>query len=142
MGDQEPDALAWPGLQEPEVSAVGQCSWLPAPQPGQHQSRSICWAQARAPAAHTWPTRCGRSLELKPWLATTLRPELEAALPFLRPHPSRRQLEDLLQRTHSYKVQLWLQLPKLQTQVTSPKVMTANCPPFSELRALAHGLAH
>lgn len=29
VGDQEPDALVWLGLQKVEVSAVAQCSWVP-----------------------------------------------------------------------------------------------------------------
>lgn len=130
VGDQERDALAWPGLQEPEVPAVGQCSWLPAPQPGQHRSRSLCWAQARAPAVSTWPTRCGRSLELKPWLCPHSGPSwkqhsISEATSFLRAAGG---------SATSYaptKVQLWLQLPKLQTHAISPEVMTVNCPPPS-----------
>ena len=146
VGEREPDALVRLGLQELEVSALGQCCWVPAPSIGTDPSagpRPDLLLSARR-------RRCGRSLELKPWLVTMLRPELEAALPVSEASLGDRQRHILPQRSAAGSATAYSPLQGLTAaataQVTNPSDVSrghdSKLPPlFSELRALAHGLA-
>lgn len=90
VGDQGPDALAWLGLQELEVSTGGQCGWVPT---ASEQIRLLDLDQT---------SRCQHAvstLRPKPWLVTTLRPELEAVLPVSEASLRDRQHHILLQRS-------------------------------------------
>lgn len=111
VGDQGPDALAWLGLQELEVSAGGQCGWVPA---ASEQIHLLDLDQT---------SRCQHAvgtLQPKPWLVTTLRPELEAALPVSEASLGDRQHHILLQRSAGGSATLQGLTVAATAQVTNP----------------------